>query len=82
MAEVVDAAAVTFDPQRPGDLARALREVWEDEGLRRDLAERGRARSRAYTWERTARLYRAHYRRIGRRRLGEEDRALVEETMA
>jgi glycosyltransferase involved in cell wall biosynthesis len=80
--EVVGDAAQTFAPKRPNELARALRRVWEDDGLRRELTERGRSRSRAFTWERTARLCRAHYRRLAGVKLGEEDRALVAETAA
>jgi glycosyltransferase involved in cell wall biosynthesis len=80
--EVVGTAALTFDPRRPDDLARQLRRIWEDDGLRRELAERGRAYSCQYSWERTAILCRAHYRRLAGLRLGEEDAALVRETAA
>jgi glycosyltransferase involved in cell wall biosynthesis len=80
--EVVGGAAVTFDPTRPEDIAAKLRRVWEVEGLRRELAERGRARSREFSWERTARICRAHYRQVAGKRLSEEDRALVAEARA
>jgi glycosyltransferase involved in cell wall biosynthesis len=80
--EVVGPAAATFDPTRPQDIAATLRRLWEDEGLRRELARRGRARSREFSWERTARLCRAHYRRVAGVRLSEEDRALVHEARA
>jgi len=80
--EVVGDGAATFDPDSPEELARQLRRVWEDEGLRRELVERGRARNREFSWERTARLCRAHYRRLAGVRLGAEDRALVAETAA
>lgn len=80
--EVVGTAAATFDPTRPEEIARELRRVWEDEGLRRELAERGGARSREFSWARTARVCRAHYRRLGGAGLGEEDQALVDETAA
>jgi glycosyltransferase involved in cell wall biosynthesis len=82
LAEVVGGAAVTFDPGRPEELARQLRRVWEDEGLRRDLVERGRARGSEFSWERTARICRAHYRRVAGERLGDEDRAVVREAAA
>jgi glycosyltransferase involved in cell wall biosynthesis len=75
--EVVGGAAVTFDPTRPEELAAVLRRVWTDEGLRRELGERGRRRSREFSWERTARICRAHYRKLAGGRLGEEDRELV-----
>ena len=80
--EVVGGAAVTFDPTRPDELARQLRRVWEDEGLRRDLVERGRARGSEFSWERTARICRALYRRVAGERLADEDRALVDEARA
>jgi glycosyltransferase involved in cell wall biosynthesis len=80
--EVVSGVALTFDPHRPEELAAALRRVWEDEGLRRDLAQRGRERSREFSWERTARICRAHYRKLAALRLGEEDRELVREAAA
>jgi glycosyltransferase involved in cell wall biosynthesis len=77
--EVVGPAAATFDPTRSEDVAATLKRVWEDDGLRRELAERGRARSREFSWERTARICRAHYRRVAGVRLSEEDHALVRE---
>ena len=41
------------------------------------LAERGRQRDELFSWDRTARLFRAHYRRIGGQSLAEEDRNLL-----
>jgi glycosyltransferase involved in cell wall biosynthesis len=80
--EVAGAAALTFDPNRPDDLARELHRVWEDDGLRRDLAERGRRRMDDFSWERSARLTRAHYRRVGGMRLTDDDKAHLEDTAA
>ena len=80
--DVAGGAAVTFDPTKAEDLARKLRRVWEVEGLRRELAERGRERSREFSWERTARICRAHYRSAAGVRLGDEDRTLVDEARA
>jgi glycosyltransferase involved in cell wall biosynthesis len=80
--EVVGGAAVTFDATRPDDFATKLRRVWEVEGLRRELAQRGRERGRAFSWERTARICRAHYRQVADARLSDEERALVEEARA
>jgi len=53
-AEVADDAALLVDPQNTGEIASALARLLSDEGLRRDLAQRGLARSRQFTWERTA----------------------------
>jgi glycosyltransferase involved in cell wall biosynthesis len=52
--ELCEDAARYFDPRRPEDIARALGELWRDDRLRADLAARGRARSRAFSWERAA----------------------------
>jgi glycosyltransferase involved in cell wall biosynthesis len=80
--EIAGPAAATFDPTRPEDVAATLRRMWNDEDLRRELVERGRARGREFSWERTARICRAHYRRVGGARLSDEDRALVHEARA
>lgn len=70
-------AALVFDPDRPEEMADAIARLWTDGALREQLAARGRARVGRYSWERTARIFRAHYRRIGGRPLGDEDRELL-----
>jgi glycosyltransferase involved in cell wall biosynthesis len=70
-------AALIFDPERPEEIAAAIHRLWTDAELRRTLAARGRARVARFTWERTARLLRAHYRRLAGRALTEEDRELL-----
>lgn len=70
-------AALTFDPGRPEEMAVAIARLWTDGALRAQLASRGRERVRRLTWERTARIFRAHYRRIGGRALTAEDLELV-----
>jgi len=52
--EVAGDAALYFDPHRPEEIADAVRRLLEDEQLARDLAERGRARARLFTWHRAA----------------------------
>jgi glycosyltransferase involved in cell wall biosynthesis len=63
MPEVAGEAAVYFDPSRPEDMAAAVIRLLEDEGLRRKLADQGKARARAFSWTVTARrtldLYRS-----------------------
>ena len=76
--DLVGGAGLIFDPGSPDRIADAVQRLWSDEGLRRTLAERGRGRSAAFSWDRTARLFRAHYRRIGGRSLTDEDRILLE----
>jgi glycosyltransferase involved in cell wall biosynthesis len=70
-------AALLFDPDDTEEIAAAVRRLWTDDALRRALSERGRARVSLFTYERTALLFRAHYRRLAARALNEEDRALL-----
>lgn len=75
-------AALLFDPTRTDDIAQAVLRVWSDAGVRDDLIRRGRARVAQFTWEATARRYRALYRSIARRPLTEEDEVLLREVPA
>jgi len=70
-------AGLLFDPDDPAAIASALERLWLDEGLRATLADRGRERIARFSWERTARHYRALYRRLGGRPLPPEDEALL-----
>jgi len=54
--DVVGSAALMIDPHREGSLARALRAVATNAGLRRRLIARGRARVARFSWDETARL--------------------------
>jgi len=53
--EVAGEAALFFDPANPAEIAVRLREVMADDGLRRQLAEKGRQRLSLFTWEECAR---------------------------
>jgi len=75
--DLVSDAALTFDPGEPEEIADAVSRLWTDAELRRSLAERGQKRGDLFSFDRTARLLRAHYRRIGGRPLSEEDRILL-----
>jgi glycosyltransferase involved in cell wall biosynthesis len=66
MVEVAGDAAVLVNPESVEDLAGALRQVLSDEQLRQELRAGGPARSRQFTWERTARETVAVYRRFAR----------------
>jgi glycosyltransferase involved in cell wall biosynthesis len=52
--EVYKDGAYYFDPRKPGDMARALTDVFEDEGLREHLSEHGKAVHAEYSWRRMA----------------------------
>ncbi len=77
LSEQAGDAALLFDPDRPEQIADAIARLWTDDALRGELAERGRARVAQFTWERTARMFRAHYRRIAGLALTEEDEELL-----
>lgn len=53
--EVAGDAAILFDPHDPDAIADAMHRVLTDEELRHALVQRGRARCRQFSWERTAR---------------------------
>ena len=61
--EVAGEAALLFDPDDEPALAEALRRLLGDSALREQLRERGLARVTEFTWQRTARLTLASYRR-------------------
>lgn len=70
-------AALLFDPDRPEEIAEAVARLWTDAELRGTLAARGRERVGRFTWDRTARIFRAHYRRIAGRPFTGEDVELL-----
>jgi glycosyltransferase involved in cell wall biosynthesis len=75
--DLIGDAGLIFDPESTEEIADSVQRIWSDDELRRTLGERGLARSQQFSWDHTARLFRAHYRRIGGRTLAEEDRILL-----
>jgi len=71
-------AVLLFDPTRVESIAEALHRMTVDAELRATLRQRGMVRARFFTWERTAKAYRALYRQVAGRRLSEEERRLLE----
>jgi glycosyltransferase involved in cell wall biosynthesis len=63
MPEVAGDAALLFDPRDPADIASAIDRLLADPELADTLRRRGHARCDAFTWERTAELTLATYRR-------------------
>jgi glycosyltransferase involved in cell wall biosynthesis len=61
--EVVGDAGLTVEPDDVAGLAQAMRRVWDDETLRRELSQRGIERAGRFTWEATARATVESYRR-------------------
>jgi glycosyltransferase involved in cell wall biosynthesis len=52
--EVTGGAAILFDPHNPKELSEAILKVTCEPDIRHALVERGLARAREFTWERTA----------------------------
>jgi glycosyltransferase involved in cell wall biosynthesis len=61
--EVAGKAAARFDPNDTSSITEAINRVTTDTELRRKLVVGGRARLESLTWDRTARTFRAVYRR-------------------
>ncbi len=71
-------AALVFDPTDVHDMAECVVRLWQDGDLRAELARRGSERVALFTWDRVARTFRAHYRRIAGWPMTDEDRRLIE----
>jgi len=76
--EQVRDAGCLFDPRDAGSIAESIATLMGNAELREDLRSRGYRRSKRFDWARTARAYRAVYRRTAGRPLTEEDRWLLE----
>ncbi len=63
-AEMAGDAALTITPGQPETLADAMERLIADAALRQRLAECGKRRAAAYSWDRTARLHLELYRQI------------------
>jgi glycosyltransferase involved in cell wall biosynthesis len=76
--EQADGGAMLFDPSDQSDMARAIAAVWSDEDLRARLVARGREVVARLGWDRTARMFRAIYRRVSGASLSPEDADLLQ----
>ena len=70
-------AVLLFDPHSIEGIAEAIQKMWCDADLRQSLRARGTARAQLFTWERTARTYRALYRKLAGQELSAEDADLL-----
>lgn len=75
--EQVGTAALLFDPNSTLDIAEALKQMSTDQKLRCELKRRGEIRLKNFSWEKTAKAYRAVYRLAAGRTLSDEDRKLL-----
>jgi glycosyltransferase involved in cell wall biosynthesis len=71
-------AGLLFDPRNVRAIADAMARLATDEALREELRQRGRRRMQDFSWERTAKAYRAVYRRAADFPLTEEDHWLLQ----
>ena len=62
--EVTGDAAILIDPNDPIQLAEAILKVISDSRLRQDLIDKGKARAKLFSWERTAKETLKAYRSI------------------
>jgi len=70
-------AVLLFDPMSVEAIAEAIRRMSTDEGLHEALRQRGRGRLGDFSWERTAKAYRALYRHVAGWPMTDEDRYLL-----
>jgi glycosyltransferase involved in cell wall biosynthesis len=70
-------SALIFDPNDPVEMAQQIHRIWINEELRSDLIQKGSVNVSRFSWERTARIFRAHYRRIAQRPLTADDLELL-----
>lgn len=70
-------AALLFDPTSVDAIMGAIRRLWLDDGLRQNLSEVGQKRLGDFSWERTAKAYRALYRHALQWPMTDEDRDLL-----
>jgi len=67
-------AILLFDPTSVESIAQAIHRMTMDVQLRTKLRQRGAARISSFTWERTAKMYRALYRKVAGHPLTDEER--------
>jgi glycosyltransferase involved in cell wall biosynthesis len=75
--DLVGEAGLLFDPDDTEQIADRIWRLWTDPELRSALSGRGRVRGEMFSFDRTARLFRAQYRRLAGRPPTEEDRILL-----
>ncbi|HEX3052826.1 MAG TPA: glycosyltransferase family 1 protein [Aggregatilineaceae bacterium] len=75
--EQAHGAALLFDPYSIEAIADAVKQMSTQPDLRADLVRRGDQRLLDFDWERTAKAYRAVYRRAALHPLTEEDQHLL-----
>jgi len=67
MPEVADGAGLLFDPIRPDEIARALRDVLIDGELRSRMERLGLQRAAGFSWQKSAQLTLQVYEQVAGR---------------
>jgi glycosyltransferase involved in cell wall biosynthesis len=70
-------AALLFNPNDSESIENTISKVATDPETRQELRRRGYRRLKDFDWERTAKAYRAVYRRVAGHPLSDEDRQLL-----
>ena len=70
-------AVLLFDPTSVESIAAAIRRMSTEPELRARLRQRGTDRIRLFTWERTAKMYRALYRKVAGHPLSDAEHHLL-----
>jgi glycosyltransferase involved in cell wall biosynthesis len=65
--EVVGEAGIRVDPYNVDELAEAIYRVLSDEGLARELSEKGLERAKAFSWEKVAKDTLEVYKKLSRK---------------
>jgi len=75
--EEVDDGALLFDPFSVEAISDAVKQISTNAELRTELILKGQKRLKVFSWDRTAKAYRALYRKVANRKLSEEDEWLL-----
>ena len=65
-AEVVAESGLLVDPQEAEEIAEAILKILENQDLSKELSERGRERSKKFSWENSAELTVEAYKEVVR----------------
>lgn len=76
--EVAGGAAILIDGEDHGQFADAILRLCNDPNLRCELGERGKKRASEFSFEKTARMMRALYRRAAQYPLTDDDKACLD----
>jgi glycosyltransferase involved in cell wall biosynthesis len=70
-------AALLFDPDSVEDIKNVMKKLWTDEILCEDLIKKGYENVARFSWDKTVKTFRAHYRKIYGLSLSDEDLVLL-----